>query len=127
MVPHLIDGQDAAADHLGLGGDEGGHHQTRAVTEAQARLHKQSLHTKQTNKQTKHTHTEQRSRVNQQTKQYLRTGEGFSLECTAYLKVLGVTGSCRNRHLFVPEDGVDGCTFAHVGIANLFNTFYDTF
>ena len=51
MVPHLVDGQDATADHLSLGGDEGGHDQTWAVTEAQARLHIQSLNID------KHTHT----------------------------------------------------------------------
>jgi len=61
VVPHLVDGQDATADHLRLGGDEGGHDQTRAVAETQARLHKQGLHA--------NTHTQQRSRVNQHNRQ----------------------------------------------------------
>ena len=81
--------------------------------------------------QTESTHkqkeTQQRSRVTQQTKLQLRTGEGFPLERTAYLKVLGVTGRGRNGHLLVPEDGVDGRTFPHVGISNLFNTFIVTY
>lgn len=43
VVSHLINGQNSTADHLSLGGDKGGHDQTGAVTEAQARLHIQGL------------------------------------------------------------------------------------
>lgn len=43
MVPHLVDGQDPAADHFRLGGDEGGHHQARAVAEAERWIHVQRL------------------------------------------------------------------------------------
>lgn len=43
VVAQLIDGQDAAANHFSFGGDEGGHHQARAVAKAKGGLHEQRL------------------------------------------------------------------------------------
>ena len=35
MVSHLVDGEDATDDHLRPGGDQGGKHEARTVTEEQ--------------------------------------------------------------------------------------------
>ena len=35
MVSHLVDGEDAADDHLRPGGDQGGKHEAGTVTEKQ--------------------------------------------------------------------------------------------
>lgn len=48
VISHLVDGQDSTADHLGLGGDEGGHDQAGAVTQTHVWLHKQRLPNKHT-------------------------------------------------------------------------------
>lgn len=63
MVPHLVDGQNATADHLCLGGDKGGHHQSGAITEAQARLNIESLQ-KRTSQG--HTHVHAHTRITAQ-------------------------------------------------------------
>lgn len=43
MVSHLVDREDPIANHLCFGGHERWHHQARAVTQAEARLHVQGL------------------------------------------------------------------------------------
>ena len=43
MVPHLIDGEDATADHFSLRGDKVGEDKTRAVTQHQAVTHVKRL------------------------------------------------------------------------------------
>ena len=47
MVPHLINRQDATADHLSLRGDKVGEDQPRAVTEHQAICHIEGLHSEE--------------------------------------------------------------------------------
>ena len=48
VVSQLINREDARADHLGLGGEEGGEDQPRAVTQQQTVTEVQSLQDKST-------------------------------------------------------------------------------
>ena len=43
MVPHLINGEDATADHFSLRGDKVGEDKTRTVTQHQAVTHIECL------------------------------------------------------------------------------------
>lgn len=43
IVSHLIYWQDAIQDHVSFGGDKCRHNQTRAITQHELRIHKESL------------------------------------------------------------------------------------
>ena len=43
VVSHVVDGQDSGDDHLGLGGNEGGKHESRAIAEQQLTRDVESL------------------------------------------------------------------------------------
>lgn len=92
MISHLVNREDPTANHLCFGRHKGWHHQARAVTQAEARLHKQGL--KDTAGYDMHTASERGVVL------WQRTGK--------YLKMLGVARSGRYRHFLVAHDGVDG-------------------